>query len=595
MVTQEVKEMKELRFTRLLAGVIAGILFLAACSTVLPQEEPISGIDLPVMVGDMALRVVEARVEDSYSNFYMMIHAGPDDIFYEVVLTIEGAGSRDANLAWGQENMELVSDGFAGRLERARPVLVGDEIEYHAGEDFQYQYAYIYVIPRHSPYKEFRLNITSGGDITLDKIVEIPVVSTVSLVTPQGNTVNGGSQNEASGSFATVSGGSRNSASAFHTTVGGGHLNTASASHAFTGGGRENSSSNFYATIGGGYANTASGRDTSIGGGSRNSASGPRAAIGGGIRNAASGADSTIAGGAYNQAGDEYASIGGGTRNSASGTSATISGGSGNIAGGDHTTVGGGLSNQSAGIYASVGGGYGNSALGAYATVPGGSQNTAAGDYSLAAGYRAMVSPNHPGAMLLSDSFNTDFQSSAADEFAVRATGGVRFVTAVDEDGGAIAGSLLPPGSGSWTTLSDREMKDNLSKVNDIEILEALVALPLAEWNYISQDSAIRHIGPMAQDFQATFGLGEDPRYISIVDANGVALASIQGLYQLVQEKDSTIASQQQQITDLETRLTVLESSIRDQQRATTIFLLIIASTALGAGSRLLQWLKEIT
>ena len=38
-------------------------------------------------------------------------------------------------------------------------------------------------------------------------------------------------------------------------------------------------------------------------------------------------------------------------------------------------------------------------------------------------------------------------------------------------------------------------------------------------------------MGPTAQDFYAAFGLGEDERHISTVDADGVALAAIQGLY----------------------------------------------------------------
>jgi len=60
--------------------------------------------------------------------------------------------------------------------------------------------------------------------------------------------------------------------------------------------------------------------------------------------------------------------------------------------------------------------------------------------------------------------------------------------------------------------------------------------------------------------------VGEDDKFISTVDADGVALASIQGLYQIVQEKDATIAAQQQEIdvlkqqnTDMEARLSALE------------------------------------
>src|SRR5688500_17070776 len=54
--------------------------------------------------------------------------------------------------------------------------------------------------------------------------------------------------------------------------------------------------------------------------------------------------------------------------------------------------------------------------------------------------------------------------------------------------------------------------------------------LPISTWNYTSDDPAIRHIGPMAQDFAALFGVGADDRHIHPIDGQGVALAAIQGL-----------------------------------------------------------------
>ncbi|MGA8026625.1 MAG: hypothetical protein WB992_05725 [Bryobacteraceae bacterium] len=45
----------------------------------------------------------------------------------------------------------------------------------------------------------------------------------------------------------------------------------------------------------------------------------------------------------------------------------------------------------------------------------------------------------------------------------------------------------------------------------------------------------------MAQDFYAAFGLGNSDKYIAQGDAQGVALASIQGLYQLMRDKDEQI------------------------------------------------------
>ena len=68
--------------------------------------------------------------------------------------------------------------------------------------------------------------------------------------------------------------------------------------------------------------------------------------------------------------------------------------------------------------------------------------------------------------------------------------------------------------------------------VDQQEILAKLAALPITTWNYIAQDDSIRHIGPVAQDVYAAFGVGEDERHITVIDANGIALAAIQGLYQ---------------------------------------------------------------
>jgi hypothetical protein len=101
--------------------------------------------------------------------------------------------------------------------------------------------------------------------------------------------------------------------------------------------------------------------------------------------------------------------------------------------------------------------------------------------------------------------------------------------------------------------MSDRNVKENFQEVNRNELLERLQELPIGTWNYKAQERSVRHIGPTAQDFSAALGLGEDPRFISTVDADGVALAAIQGLYELLLAKE-------QQIRELEARIAVLES-----------------------------------
>ena len=79
---------------------------------------------------------------------------------------------------------------------------------------------------------------------------------------------------------------------------------------------------------------------------------------------------------------------------------------------------------------------------------------------------------------------------------------------------------------------------------------------PLSDWNYTTQDSTIRHIGPVAQDFYAAFGTGDSERYITTVDADGVALAAIQGL-------NHALTGKRNRIQTLETRLSALETHTR--------------------------------
>ncbi|MCI0454181.1 MAG: tail fiber domain-containing protein [Candidatus Dadabacteria bacterium] len=98
---------------------------------------------------------------------------------------------------------------------------------------------------------------------------------------------------------------------------------------------------------------------------------------------------------------------------------------------------------------------------------------------------------------------------------------------------------------------SDRAVKENFSPIDRREILARLVNISVESWNYKFQSPDIRHIGPMAQDFASAFGVGEDDKHINMVDAFGVALASIQALYEMVQEKDAKISALEKQLNEL--------------------------------------------
>ena len=68
----------------------------------------------------------------------------------------------------------------------------------------------------------------------------------------------------------------------------------------------------------------------------------------------------------------------------------------------------------------------------------------------------------------------------------------------------------------------------------------------------------------MAQDFYGTFGVGEDDRHISMIDADGVALAAIQGLHEIVKEKDTEIGTLRESNERLEARLSALEALVAE-------------------------------
>jgi len=198
--------------------------------------------------------------------------------------------------------------------------------------------------------------------------------------------------NTQTGVSATALGGSGNIASGDVSSVGGGSVNTA-------GPGK-------WSTVGGGFSNTASGLRSTVAGGGCNTL-----AIGGCIRNVASGEESTIGGGRSNVADNDNTVISGGLRNSAEGV---------------QSTVGGGGFNHAVGAGSTISGGTQNNAEGRFASVPGGDNNDADGDYSFAAGRKAKALVEHPGAFVWADSTNANFFSTAADEFSIRAGGGVR-------------------------------------------------------------------------------------------------------------------------------------------------------------------------
>jgi hypothetical protein len=282
--------------------------------------------------------------------------------------------------------------------------------------------------------------------------------------------------------------------------------------------GQGNQACDQVSTIAGGYQNTISSSDDQagysfIGAGANNVITGP-----GGV--------SAIVSGGENSLTAEYAFIGGGQSNAISGTEpyAVITGGYANTASAEWATVAGGNTNTASGNAANVAGGAHNTASGPHATVLGGSQNTASGAQSLAAGYNSNAAT--AGSFVWSDdSGSTGLTSTVANQFLLRASGGFTLWT----NAAGTVGATLAPGSGAWSSASDRNMKTDIVPLDDAEVLDRVGRLPVSRWSYISEHG-VRHVGPMAQDFYAAFGVGEDDRHITSIDEDGVALAAIKAL-----------------------------------------------------------------
>lgn len=82
----------------------------------------------------------------------------------------------------------------------------------------------------------------------------------------------------------------------------------------------------------------------------------------------------------------------------------------------------------------------------------------------------------------------------------------------------------LPPGR------SDRGRKENFLPLDGESLLGRIRDLPVSTWNYIAQGREIRHIGPMAQDWNRAFGFNADTLTINSGDFDGVNLAAVQAL-----------------------------------------------------------------
>lgn len=154
------------------------------------------------------------------------------------------------------------------------------------------------------------------------------------------------------------------------------------------------------------------------------------------------------------------------------------------------------------------------------------------------------------------DALSLRKNASGAPNFTIFEDGNIRFTF-----NGTPNCTIQPNGNlfvrGAVLSNSDRNLKENIKPVDPGTILEKVMALPISTWNYNYDDDQIPHIGPMAQDFHAAFGLGVNNKTIAAMDKDGVALAAIQGLNQKLNSKNDVIIQLRQ---DLEAQTEKLES-----------------------------------
>jgi hypothetical protein len=180
---------------------------------------------------------------------------------------------------------------------------------------------------------------------------------------------------------------------------------------------------------------------------------------------------------------------------------------------------------------------------------------TADADYSVAIGYRASTS-GRSGAIVLSDASTTDsLQASANNQFSVRSAGGIRLYT----NPTMTTGVTVNAGGSSWNVVSDKNRKANFRALSGEDVLHRLRKVPVTSWNYIAEGTEVRHVGPMAQDWHAAFGLNTDNLTINMSDFDGVNLAAVKALEERTTAQAEEITSLRSEVAELKARQVEME------------------------------------
>lgn len=362
-------------------------------------------------------------------------------------------------------------------------------------------------------------------------------------------------------------------------SVVGGAFNSSNAYHTVIAGGRQNSISSQAdgASVLGGHSNAINKPlnqgigifCSSIAGGFENEVQAARSFIGGGTQNLIQVPTNINFG---------YSSILGGFNNEIQGASfSALAGGAGNHIGAnaDYTFVGSGLNNRAMAHYTFIGTGSNNRATADYTFIGSGINNTANGAHAVNLGSYTNNNSNGGCFIFGDNSTAVATNNTAANQFMVRAAGGTIFYS----NAALTSGVQLAAGGGAWATISDINKKENFQKVVGEEVLSKIATMDIQEWNYITQEDKIRHLGPTAQDFHAAFGLGESDTTITTVDIDGINLLAVQTLEKRTQElknQNTTLqiqlSSQANEIAELKALLLQQTAELTSKEEKITTF-----------------------
>jgi trimeric autotransporter adhesin len=196
-----------------------------------------------------------------------------------------------------------------------------------------------------------------------------------------------------------------------------------------------------------------------------------------------------------------------------------------------------------------------------------GHQVVAQGDNSLALGNRVSTGARS-GAIVIGDRSVTagdpQIIADANNQFNVRAAGGYRLFS----NSVLTAGIRMNAGGSTWSAISDRARKENFADVDGEDVLVRLRTVPVSSWNYIAEGREVRHIGPMAQDWHAAFGLNDDPLTINQGDFDGVNLAAIRALDARTAPLVDEVARLRREGEEKDRRIEALEARLERLEKA---------------------------